>query len=65
MAPLRASSAMDSTALAAPMVRTTGNQTVRVRSQLLDRLVNQAGEVMITRSRLEAELGNLRAHWAI
>lgn len=60
MAPLRASSAMDSTTLAAPMVRTTGNQTVRVRSQLLDRLVNQAGEVMITRSRLEAELGNLR-----
>jgi chemosensory pili system protein ChpA (sensor histidine kinase/response regulator) len=30
------------------------NQSVRVRSQLLDRLVNQAGEVMITRSRLEA-----------
>jgi chemosensory pili system protein ChpA (sensor histidine kinase/response regulator) len=28
-----------------------------VRSQLLDRLVNQAGEVIITRSRLEAELG--------
>ena len=31
-----------------------------MRSQLLDRLVNQAGEVMITRSRLEAELGQLR-----
>jgi chemosensory pili system protein ChpA (sensor histidine kinase/response regulator) len=27
---------------------------------LLDRLVNQAGEVMITRSRLEAEMGQLR-----
>jgi chemosensory pili system protein ChpA (sensor histidine kinase/response regulator) len=38
----------------------SSNQTVRVRSQLLDRLVNQAGEVMITRSRLEAELGQLR-----
>jgi chemosensory pili system protein ChpA (sensor histidine kinase/response regulator) len=37
------------------------NQAVRVRSQLLDRLVNQAGEVMITRSRLEAELGQLRS----
>jgi chemosensory pili system protein ChpA (sensor histidine kinase/response regulator) len=60
MAPLRASSASGATALATPMVRSTGNQTVRVRSQLLDRLVNQAGEVMITRSRLEAELGNLR-----
>jgi chemosensory pili system protein ChpA (sensor histidine kinase/response regulator) len=33
---------------------------VRVRSQLLDRLVNQAGEVMITRSRMEAELNQLR-----
>lgn len=35
-------------------------QAVRVRSHLLDRLVTQAGEVMITRSRLEAELGQLR-----
>jgi len=32
---------------------------VRVRSQLLDRLVNQAGEVMITRSRLDVRLGQL------
>jgi chemosensory pili system protein ChpA (sensor histidine kinase/response regulator) len=55
MAPLRASSN-----LAAPVLRASSNQTVRVRSQLLDRLVNQAGEVMITRSRLEAELGQLR-----
>jgi chemosensory pili system protein ChpA (sensor histidine kinase/response regulator) len=31
-----------------------------VRSQLLDRLVTQAGEVMITRSRLESELKQLR-----
>jgi chemosensory pili system protein ChpA (sensor histidine kinase/response regulator) len=61
LAPLRASSAASaSTVLAAPVVRTNSNQTVRVRSQLLDRLVNQAGEVMITRSRLEAELGQLR-----
>ena len=41
--------------------RSTSNQAVRVRSQLLDRLVNQAGEVMITRSRLEAELRQLRS----
>ncbi|MCE3271908.1 MAG: putative histidine kinase, CheA, partial [Ramlibacter sp.] len=40
--------------------RQAANQAVRVRSQLLDRLVNQAGEVMITRSRLEAELRQLR-----
>ncbi len=59
MAPLRAASA-NTGALAAPVLRSSSNQTVRVRSQLLDRLVNQAGEVMITRSRLEAELGQLR-----
>ncbi|MDO8249425.1 MAG: Hpt domain-containing protein [Rhodoferax sp.] len=41
-------------------LRPVSNQTVRVRSQLLDRMVNQAGEVMITRSRLEARLGQLR-----
>jgi chemosensory pili system protein ChpA (sensor histidine kinase/response regulator) len=35
------------------------NQTVRVRSNLLDRLVNQAGEVMITRSRIDARLNQL------
>ena len=45
-------------------VRQVANQQVRVRSQLLDRLVNQAGEVMITRSRLEAELKQLRASLA-
>ena len=41
-------------------LRQIANQSVRVRSQLLDRLVNQAGEVMITRSRLESRLGQLR-----
>jgi chemosensory pili system protein ChpA (sensor histidine kinase/response regulator) len=41
-------------------LRAASNQVVRVRSQLLDRMVNQAGEIMITRSRLEAELGQLR-----
>jgi chemosensory pili system protein ChpA (sensor histidine kinase/response regulator) len=39
--------------------RSSSGQTVRVRSQLLDRLVNQAGEVMITRSRLDQRLGQL------
>jgi len=33
---------------------------VRVRPELLDRMVNQAGEVMISRSRMEAELLTLR-----
>jgi chemosensory pili system protein ChpA (sensor histidine kinase/response regulator) len=45
--------------LAAPL-RAAANQTVRVRAQLLDRLVNQAGEVMITRSRLETQMRQLR-----
>ena len=39
--------------------RSAAGQTVRVRSQLLDRLVNQAGEVMITRSRLDQRLNQL------
>ncbi|MFI4927889.1 MAG: chemotaxis protein CheA, partial [Burkholderiales bacterium] len=53
-------------AIAMPVVtalapaRQAANQAVRVRSQLLDRLVTQAGEVMITRSRLESELKQLR-----
>ncbi len=58
-APARALLAMPVTSTLVPQ-RSTGNQAVRVRSQLLDRLVNQAGEVMITRSRLESELRQLR-----
>lgn len=46
-------------AVAAPL-RGGAHHTVRVRSQLLDRLVNQAGEVMISRARLEARLTQLR-----
>jgi chemosensory pili system protein ChpA (sensor histidine kinase/response regulator) len=48
------------TTLAVTQTRATASHAVRVRSQLLDRLVNQAGEVMITRSRLEEELRQLR-----
>lgn len=33
---------------------------VRVRAPLLDRLVNQAGEVSITRSRIQSEVGHIR-----
>jgi chemosensory pili system protein ChpA (sensor histidine kinase/response regulator) len=36
------------------------NAAVRVRGPLLERLVNQAGEVSITRSRIESEVGNIR-----
>lgn len=41
--------------------KASSNQSVRVRSHLLDRLVNQAGEVMITRSRMDARLNQLRS----
>ena len=41
-------------------IRQAATASIRVRAQLLDRMVNQAGEVMITRSRLEVELGQLR-----
>ena len=49
--------------------RPVASQSVRVRAQLLDRLVNQAGEVMISRSSMEghvtemsASLGDLRGN---
>jgi chemosensory pili system protein ChpA (sensor histidine kinase/response regulator) len=48
------------TAQALAPIRQQANQSVRVRSQMLDRLVNQAGEVMITRARLEARLDQMR-----
>ncbi|GIX23286.1 MAG: hypothetical protein KatS3mg122_0517 [Caldimonas sp.] len=38
----------------------TGQAAVRVRAQLLDRLVNQAGEVSITRARLESEVRQIK-----
>ncbi len=58
--PTRAVLAAPVTTLPLVPQRAVANQAVRVRSQLLDRLMNQAGEVMITRSRLENELRNLR-----
>ena len=42
-------------------LRAASGQAVRIRTRLLDRLVTQAGEVIITRSRLEVELGQLRS----
>ncbi|HSV58554.1 MAG TPA: Hpt domain-containing protein [Variovorax sp.] len=40
-------------------LRSAAGQVVRIRTQLLDRLVAQAGEVIITRSRLEGEMSQL------
>lgn len=41
--------------------RAAAGHSVRVRAQLLDRLVNQAGEVMIARSRLDSRIGQMRS----
>jgi chemosensory pili system protein ChpA (sensor histidine kinase/response regulator) len=55
------------TAVAAAVATTTAKpattaaqSTVRVRAPLLDRLVNHAGEVMIARSRIESEVGQMK-----
>ncbi|GGH59753.1 hypothetical protein GCM10010975_21720 [Comamonas phosphati] len=45
---------------AAPAARVASQQTVRVRAQLLDRLISQAGEVLIARSRVDARLVQAR-----
>jgi chemosensory pili system protein ChpA (sensor histidine kinase/response regulator) len=39
----------------------TGQSAVRVRTSLLERLVNQSGEVSITRSRIESEVGRIKS----
>ena len=53
------------TALASPagiaVVRALNRPTVRVRSQILDRLIDQAGEVMVSRSRLDGRVTQLRS----
>ena len=48
-----------------PVERTLATQSaVRVRAPLLDRLVNQAGEVSITRSRIESGVGQIKGSLA-
>jgi len=43
----------------APLLRRGSGQTIRVKAQLIDHMVDQAGEVMISRSRLQSRLGQL------
>ncbi|MES2024767.1 MAG: Hpt domain-containing protein [Pseudomonadota bacterium] len=52
LAPLMPNAGALASTVAAPLVR--------VRADILDRLVNQAGEVSISRSKLETEVGSLR-----
>ncbi len=44
----------------APAELANANQSVRVRADMLDRLVNEAGEVSIARARLENEIGAVK-----
>lgn len=44
----------------AEKTQSAAQTAVRVRAPLLDRLVNQAGEVSITRSRIESEVGQIK-----
>ncbi|CAM4184976.1 Hpt domain-containing protein [Comamonas aquatilis] len=48
-------------AASAAAPRVASQQTVRVRAQLLDRLISQAGEVLIARSRVDSRLAQARA----
>ena len=61
---LAAPARLETMKAAAPLRAATAQQSVRVRAQLLDRLVNQAGEVMISRSRLEARVGQIKTSLA-
>ena len=48
----------------APLARPSSQEQVRVRAELLDSLVNSAGEVAIYRSRLEQQLGSFHSAMA-
>ncbi|HTH45177.1 MAG TPA: Hpt domain-containing protein, partial [Oxalicibacterium sp.] len=58
--PAISASAVPSTQTARTPATPSQVPLVRVRADILDRLVNQAGEVSISRSRLETEVGTLR-----
>lgn len=63
-APLAATSALGAhfvAPIAPAQLAARGGAAVRVRPELLDRLVNQTGEVIISRSRMEAEIVTLRS----
>ncbi|MFZ6674351.1 Hpt domain-containing protein [Undibacterium sp. Xuan67W] len=65
LVPLTASNAVSNfvpgrAAVSAPVAPAGPAPLVRVRADILDRLVNQAGEVSISRSKLENEVGTLR-----
>jgi chemosensory pili system protein ChpA (sensor histidine kinase/response regulator) len=56
-----AGTAATSSAIEPVTTAASSQSAVRVRSQLLDRLVSHAGEVSITRSRIEADVAQLKS----
>jgi chemosensory pili system protein ChpA (sensor histidine kinase/response regulator) len=58
--PAQAQAGADGQATPAAAAPEKAQQLIRVRADLLDRLVNEAGEVSIARARLDNELGSLR-----
>ena len=52
----------DPLAIAQPVTRDSNALTLRVRADWIDRLVNQAGEVAIARSRIESEVFAFKRH---
>ncbi|MEZ5605844.1 MAG: Hpt domain-containing protein [Burkholderiaceae bacterium] len=60
-APMVRGEVAEPTAFSFAAARASARQTVRVRSQLLDRLMAQAGEVMTSRARLDNDVTQLRA----
>ncbi len=58
--PARTANFAAAPAAAKPLAPAGQVPLVRVRADILDRLVNQAGEVSISRSKLETEVGTLR-----
>ena len=57
-----AAQATDSLATAHPVSRDSNALTLRVRADWVDRMVNQAGEVAIARSRIESEVFGFKRH---
>ncbi len=57
-----ASTAADPLAPATPATRESNALTLRVRADWVDRMVNQAGEVAIARSRIESEVFAFKRH---
>ena len=58
--PMPSASSAAAMAAAAPIRRASPKQLVRVRAQTLDRLIDQAGEVMISRARADGHVTQMR-----